>query len=401
MFIKGKKVYINNREFVPAILEIKDEKIIAIHDYHAILPKEKIHDYNDYLIIPGFIDLHVHGWARGSFWGNKDTNSLITMSNDLAKVGVTSFLATTGSDSLHEINQEINAVVHYSNKDYSDCIGIHLEGPFLNSKYKGMQPENNIIKVNEQLFDTWVEKLANKLKIVTIAPEFTENLNIIAKYKNKIKFNAGHTDATYEQIDNAINNGLTGITHTFSGQRGFHHRELGVAGAAMIKDELYVEVAKQTGLTIHPDAFKILYRLKPEDKFILTSDAVGYGAYPVGKNFYNYIRKIQFVPEEKYVKLIHDNGDIELIDKADYDEMEKIEISFNESVKNILNWHSDFINIQDIIRIAAENPAKYINVYNTKGSISINKDCDIQIIDEKFNIKQVYCRGKKVYTKGL
>nr|MBL0701701.1 hypothetical protein [Mycoplasmatales bacterium] len=75
-----------------------------------------------------------------------------------------------------------------------------------------------------------------------------------------------------EEVKTSISWGVSGITHTFSGQRGFHHRELGVTGSAMVLDELYTEVAKQTGLTIKPEAFKILYKLKPKNKFLLTTE---------------------------------------------------------------------------------------------------------------------------------
>ncbi len=397
MHIKSKNVLVDNKSFIPAIINIEGEKIFDILDYNQDL-EENVIDYKDNYIIPGFIDVHCHGWARGSFWGEKTENSLKAMSNDLAKEGVTSFLATTGADTIKEIDEEINSFINYKNNDLSHCVGVHLEGPFLNIKHKGMQPEKNILKGDLNTFNHWYSKLGENLKIMTIAPEINENLEIMQKYKGEISFNAGHTDATYDQIKEAIHYGLSGITHTFSGQSGFHHRNLGTAGAAMALDQLYTEVAKQTGLTISPEAFKILYRVKPKDKFILCSDSVGYGAYPEGKEFYNYIRKIKFVPKKDLVELHYDDSEtIEFLSKDNYEQMKQIELSFNESIKNILKWHKDEIKLKDIVRIACENPAKYIKIFDKKGSIQVNKDADIQVLDDDYNVVQVLCRGKKVF----
>ena len=175
----------------------------------------------------------------------------------------------------------------------------------------------------------------------------------------------------------------------FSGMKGFHHRELGVAGSALYFDDLYSEFAKQSGLTVLPEAVDLTIRIKTLDRITLCTDTVGLGQ--VEKSFYHYIRETTFTPDGDHIILKHDDGTEERLDKNSIEDMLSVEIGYLESVQNLMKWNN--LDYADIMKIASENTAKYINVYDRKGSLEKHKDADIIVLDEDTNLVQTYVLG--------
>lgn len=390
MYIYSERIY-TPQGFKKGYLKIEDGMVQGIYENTI----ENFIDYKEYLIVPGFIDIHIHGWATGSFTHEGTKESLENMSKELVKVGVTSFLPTTGADGLETINGQLKegkkSIKDYSPQKGADILGFHLEGPFINKEFKGMQKEeyclNPSIEILEQFFESGGKE---NIKLITLAPELEGSLEFI-KYANGegIQISIGHSAAEFEDIRDLKDYGLGGFTHTFSGMRGFHHRRLGVAGAAMYFDDMYVEFAKQTGMTVKPEAFAIMYKIKGSEKIILTSDSTGLAH--VKQPFHHYIRKCTFTPDGDYLKLEYDDGSVDRIYKYDYDKVKDLELSYLNSVKNVVvNVDAS---IGDIVKMTAENPAKYIGVYDKKGSIEIGKDADLLVIDGLWNLKDVFVRG--------
>ena len=173
--------------------------------------------------------------------------------------------------------------------------------------------------------------------------------------------------------------------------KGFHHRRLGVVGAAMYFEDMYAEFAKQTGMTVKPEAFEIMYRLKKPEKIILTTDCVGLAH--MSNEFYHYIRKQSFIPQGDYIKVVNEDGSYELVDKYNYEEVKNLELSYLESVKNVIK--NVGASVKDIAKMTSENPAKYIGIYRKKGSLEKGKDGDIIVIDDEWNLIDVYVNGIK------
>lgn len=355
-------------------------------------------DYSDKNIFPGFIDIHIHGYGRGSFAYKGDFNSIIDMSKDVTKMGVTSYLLTSGTMPKIFLENSYakakNAIEKFIKGEGAEPIGIHMEGPFINEKYIGMQRLDSLQKPTIEVFKHYNKISGNNIKLVTLAPEIEGAVNLI-KYlnKNNISVSAGHTAATFDEVKIAINAGLSNFTHTYSGMRGFHHRELGVVGAAMYFKNTYVELAKQTGITIKPEAFDIMYRLKGDDYLVMMTDCLGLGGFPEGYSFYHYLRKTKFTMEHKSLKLEMDDGNISYIPVNNFENLRDLELGFLDSIKNIVDrlenkWLS-------VMKIACENPAKISGVFNRKGSIELNKDADFLVLDSKWNLDEVYCFGKK------
>ena len=400
MYIKCNNIYFPNQIKKSGYLEVVDTKLGEVLEH--IPETEEFIDYSNYQIIPGFIDQHIHGWGTGSFGNDKSVHSINEMKKNLPYEGVTSFLATSGAEPIDEIIEGIkNAsyVVDNQNNDGATLLGVHLEGPFINKEFKGMQREDCCIDPQMDIMYKFMQAQSHQhvIKLMTIAPELPNALELIKFCKeNQIQLNIGHSAATFECIKNLKEYGLGGVTHMFSGMKGLHHRELGVAGAAMYFDDLNCEFAKQTGITVKPEAFAIVWKLKNKDKIIMTTDCGGIAL--TNKEKYHYVRKQTFIPDGDYLIIRNDDGSEKRIKRDNYNDVRDLELSYIKSIRNLIkNVHPS---MHEIIKITAENPAKYISVYDRKGSLEPGKDADFLVLDENFELISTYCMGKSyVYER--
>lgn len=394
MYIKCDHIYFPNQIIKSGYLKIEGNKVGDV--VKNIPDDEEYIDYSDYNIIPGFIDQHIHGWGTGSFNNDKSVHSINEMKKNLPFEGVTSFLATSGAEPIEDLIEGIkNAsyVVDHQENDGATLLGVHLEGPFINKEFKGMQREECCIDPDIDIMKQFIDAQSHEhiIKLMTIAPELPNGLEVI-KYchDKKIQLNIGHSAATFECIKNLKEYGLGGVTHMYSGMKGFYHREPGVVGAALYFDDLNCEFAKQTGMTVSPEALSIAWRLKSKDKIIMTTDCGGIAQSKRKK--YHYIRKETFIPDGDYLLVKRDDGSEYRIKKDDYKEVRDLELSYIKSIKNLVK----FVNpsMHEIIKVTSENPAKYIDVYDRKGSLEVGKDADFLVVNDDLDIIATYCMGK-------
>ena len=174
--------------------------------------------------------------------------------------------------------------------------------------------------------------------------------------------------------------------------KGFHHRELGVAGAALYFDDMFCEFAKQTGLTVSHETFDIAFRIKGSERIILTTDCTGLAQTQT--EFEHYVRKLRFVKDGNKVRIEHFDGRTEWLDPEDYSAVKNVEMGYAESVKNMAaHTKADWF---DIMRMTSLNPARYIHVDDRKGKIAPGMDADLTIMDQDKNLICVYCRGREI-----
>jgi N-acetylglucosamine-6-phosphate deacetylase len=398
MVLYSKHIILEQDTF-DGFLEMEDGKIKGLYKGY----EGPYEDFSDEIIFPGFIDIHVHGWATGSFWFQKTKESVKEMCRTLPFAGVTSFLATSGADTLEEIERCILAAddgwdeTEGENKGQNgaELLGVHLEGPFINPQYRGMQKEECCIEPNLQVMKELYSSFRHKqlCRHMTIAVERDHAREVLDFCRDHgIQTAVGHSGATFHEIASIKDAGIGGVTHMFSGMRGFHHREPGVVGAALYFDDLMCEFAKQTGMTVSHEAFDIAFRLKGSDRIILTTDCSGLAR--TQSQFDHYVRKIRFVKDGELVRLDHYDGRQEWIDPKDYDAVKELELSYAKSVKNMaghtkVTWH-------DIMKMTSFNPAKYIHADDRKGSIKPGMDGDLTIMDQDLNLVSTFCRGKQI-----
>ncbi|CDF57438.1 N-acetylglucosamine-6-phosphate deacetylase [Thermobrachium celere] len=359
----GKAVIFQDR-----IVDIVDEDCINKSNF------EIINAQGNY-VSPGFIDIHVHGL------GGYDTmdatfEALDNMSKTAAKCGVTAFLPTTMTMPISDIYRALDNVI--KNKDMvsgAKVLGIHLEGPFINKKYKGAQNEKYILK---PCFD-YIQKYIDVVKIITLAPECDEGFKFIDYLSRNydVVLSMGHTNTDYNTAVESIKTGITHATHTFNAMSSFNHREPGAVGAVFNTD-ITCEIIADF-VHVHPEAMRLLLKIKGTDKVVLITDSMRAGCMDEGV----YDLGGQKVYVDKTSAMLEDGtlaGSILTLNNAVY------------NVKNKLG-----INIVDAVKMASLNPAKVIKEDSRIGSIEIGKNADIIIFDEDIDIKLTIINGKIIF----
>ena len=221
---KNAKAYVYGKGIIQTDIAIENDKIVAIGNDLEI---DEVIEC-DGLVLPGFVDRHIHG-AGGSDGMDGTSQDLKTIADSIVKEGTTTFLATTMTQSQENIVKALNAVRDYKRVSGAKIAGVHLEGPFIATKFKGAQPEEYILAPSVEVMKKFVEASGNKIKVVSLAPEQNGASELIAYLKdNNIVASIGHTQAGFKDVARAVEVGASSVTHTYNAQTPLHHREAGV-----------------------------------------------------------------------------------------------------------------------------------------------------------------------------
>ncbi|MDV7766411.1 N-acetylglucosamine-6-phosphate deacetylase [Peribacillus sp. CSMR9] len=379
-------VHSENETYKNGYIKVVDGKIAEVgpvNQYKHDDDVKVITLSSDYQVIPGAIDIHIHG-ASNSDAMDATHEALSTMAETLPKEGTTSFLATTMTQTTEAIESALlNAGKYIENQsqEHAEIIGVHLEGPFISPVRKGAQPEEHIVDPDVTLFKRWQEMAENQIKLVTLAPEQPNGLDLAAHLKaTGVVASIGHSDATYDQIDEAIQAGTTHVTHLYNGMRGLHHREPGVLGAAYLRDELYVELIAD-GIHCRPEMIKLAYNQITSERMILITDSLR--AKWLEKGTYDLGGQPVYVNETKATL-----SDGTLAGSI---------LKMNDAIKNTMEYTD--CSMTDIIKMTAENPAKQLRIFDRKGSIQVGKDADLVILNDRLDVEMTFCRGNLAFKK--
>jgi len=380
MIIQSTRVWIEE-QWVAAQLDIEKNKIRRIYPHNT---KNVDKDYGDLRIYPGFIDTHCHG-AMGFDTNEADEAGLKQWLSIAVKEGVTSLCPTTITQGEEVLTKALKNVVNVMNQEPfgAQIVGVHFEGPYLCSKYKGAQPEEFIVKPNLEQFKRY-EKASNGLiKIMTMAVENDEDYELIDyASRNGVAINIGHSAASYSESIFAIANGASGFTHTFNGMGPFNHREPGTVGAALRIGSAYAELICD-GIHVSWPAVNVLFHAKGKDHIVMVTDAlqakgVGEGRYIFGGQAID----------------IRSNGGAYL---ADTDRLAGSTLGYNQSLKNVIELAS--VNEVSAINSGTINPARVLKIDHKKGRIRANYDADLVILDRDYEVVETYVLGQSVYTR--
>jgi N-acetylglucosamine-6-phosphate deacetylase len=231
ILLKGIQVYSEGLLIENGFIKINEGQIVEIGSIEVLENEneyEVIELPGQYKAIPGLIDVHIHG-VNGADTMDATKEALDTMVTALPKEGTTSFLATTMTQEGKQIeNALINAGQYIKGQQpigKAEILGIHLEGPFVNAKRAGAQPIQHIIDPDLALFKEWQNLTNGNIKLVTLAPEQPGGMDMVRYLKsNGIIASIGHTDATYDEVNEAINAGANHVTHLFNQMRGLHQQ---------------------------------------------------------------------------------------------------------------------------------------------------------------------------------
>ncbi len=250
---------------------IQDGLIFSITEPSEIPADFQITNLHGLLIAPGLIDLQIYGSGGKIFGALPDEEGLEQLEKDLLAQGTTGFFATAATNSDEVVLQAIDAAKAYRKKAKGNFLGLHLEGPYLNAKRKGAHPENYIKKGTLEEIKNWVDRAEGELRMMTIAPELQDQKLIDYLHSKNIIISAGHSNASYEEALNFLNNPVQAATHLYNAMPPIHHREPGLI-PAIFKLKPYTSIVAD-GVHV---SFPMIELAKRElsDRLFLITDAV-------------------------------------------------------------------------------------------------------------------------------
>ena len=348
-----------------------------------------LNEVDDYIILPGFIDIHVHGgFGADTMDGAEDSTAIQKLAAFHLQHGTTTIYPTTITNPWGNIVAALEAVkavsqlqlAHESQQTHTlpSIPGAHLEGPFISPERLGAQPAHAISSTSE-LVESLLE--LDVIKLLTLAPEIPQALETaLAFAKQNSRISIGHTCASYEIIQPFVETvraqgGVIGYTHLFNAMGGMAGRNPDVVGSALADRESYAEIILDTH-HVHPVSFLAAFHAKPNNLSLIT-DAMRACGLDDGKS--------ELGGQDVYVQ----EGIAKMADGTLAGSVLTMDVAFKNAIAAGLS-------IEEASRLASETPANYMGLAD-RGTLDIGKRADIIVMDKDFNIHQVYVCGKKLY----
>ena len=373
--LTGAKLFTGENFLENKALLIEDKNIAGIVG-KANIPKDfKIQKLNGGILSPGFIDLQVNGGGGKLFNNSPDKESLNTIIEAHQYFGSTSIMPTVISDSLNILQKCTETISNEINNNHS-LLGVHIEGPFFNAKYRGVHQKKYINTINASYLSLF-EKLDEFPVMITLAPECISIKQL--KYLKSLGFKilAGHTDASYDQLEEAIKYGLDGFTHLFNAMGQISAREPGVVGSAFDFDETSASIIVDLH-HVHPSLINLSFKQKPKGKLFFVSDSmatINHGE----PSFELYDEMVS----ESNGRIINSEG-----------KLAGSSITQIDAIKNA--YQKCNIPLESAIAMATLYPAQYLGVSHYIGQLKKGHRADLAHFDSSFKVRNVWLSGKKI-----
>lgn len=376
MIIQSKRVWIAG-QFMAAQIEMDGEKIVDILEYGK---KDVDVDYGNDRIVPGFIDIHTHGYDT---WDTNDATpeGLRHWMKSITSEGVTGICPTTITQSHEVLSNAVKNVARVVEEGYegAEILGIHFEGPYLDQKYKGAQPEQYCIPADVEEFKQYQEDAKGLIKVITMACEHDKDF-ALTEYcaQHGVLVSQGHSGATYEEAVMAIAHGAMSMTHVFNGMTPFHHRNPGLVGAAMRVRDVYGEVICD-GNHSNVNSLNNYYMAKGKDHVIMITDALMAKGCPIGSKMLFGGQEIEVYPDGS-AHLTATKG------------LAGSTLQVNRGLQVVVEKAG--VPFEYAINSCTLNPARALGMDDRKGKICTGYDADIVVLNNDYGVVQTYARGK-------
>ena len=331
-------------------------------------------DLEGQFVLPGLVDIHTHGNSGVLFSDGKES-SIKTIAAYLAKNGVTSFNATSMSDTESELTEAFQTAARMSYgmpSGYAAIRGVNMEGPFLSPKKKGAMTEGNLIAPDIAMFERLDKAAGGLIKIVSVAPELEGAMEFIREASKVAKVSLAHSTADYDTAMDGFKAGATHVTHLFNAMPAFLHRAPGIVGAAADTENVSVELISD-GIHIHPAVVRAAFKIFGPERVILISDATQYCG----------------MPEGQYGEILVNRGKVNLPDGTLFGSAANLFECLTRAV-------SFGIPIEDAVRCVTFNPARAIGAADMIGVIEPGKHADFLICSPELCLRHVMIDGREV-----
>ncbi len=337
-------------------------------------------DMSGCIISPGLIDLHLHGAIGIDFTKNAAPEWAPALKHHTAQ-GTTAFLATLMSaphSRLVDALQQIAGYCPHAAPNTARCLGIHMEGPYLNPKQRGIHRPSNLRLPSLEEIIQYIKASIGWLKMLTLAPELDIGQDIIRTLaEQKITIAAGHSSAGYEQTKRAIQAGLSYCVHTGNAMAPPRQREPGVMGALLEDENVLCEVIAD-GIHIHPGVLKLFYKIKGAAGLVLATDSSPLAGLPPG--LHQWQKQTIHISSDRIT-----NSEGKLAGSC---------LTMAQAVKNMLEWTG--CTLPEALQMATLNPAKVLGLRD-KGRLADGKDADLVVFKHDLTIKLVLIGGEIVW----
>ena len=373
--ITGSKLF-NGIDFIEhKALLIDDQHIAGIVNEDAIPTDFQVKKLEGGILSPGFIDLQVNGGGGKLFNNSPDKESLNTIISAHQYFGTTSIMPTVISDSLNILQKCTDTISNEIDNNHS-LLGIHIEGPFFNVKYRGVHQKQYINTINASYLNLF-ETLDKFPVMLTLAPECISIKQLKHLKSLGFKILAGHTDANYDQLEEAVKYGLDGFTHLFNAMGQISAREPGVVGSAFDFDETSASIIVDLH-HVHPSLINLSFKQKPKGKLFFVSDSMA--TINHGEPSFELYDE---VVSESNGRIINSEG-----------KLAGSSITQIDAIKNAYQKCS--IPIESAISMATLYPAEYLGVSDYIGQLKKGYRADLAHFDSNFHVQNVWLAGKQI-----
>ena len=333
------------------------------------------------VIAPGFIDVHVHGGGGADFMDAEEraTERILRFH---ARHGTTALAATTISSSPDDLQAAVVSIVRSARArpEGAEICALHLEGPYINRERAGAQDTASIRRPDPQEVGALLAHAPQMKWLMTVAPEIEGVQDLIERYRSQITFSIGHTAAGYAEAVAALGWGASHFTHLFNAMSGLHHRDPGVAGAALTSASATAELIAD-GIHVHPAVLRLAAQAMPQ-RIALITDAMR--ACGLADGIY---------------KLYHHDvtvagGSARLRDGTLAGSL----LTMERAVQNMVGQAG--LPLEAVLPLATEVPARILGVADRKGKLADGYDADVVVLSPELAVERVFVRGRELCNPG-
>ena len=382
----SRSLYTPTEKFVNPVIVVEGGSIVRVANRECVElhPNVEIRDFLDCAIVPGFVDVHIHGSA-GYDVMQADGAARCNFEQFLARHGVTTYYPTTVAAPLDMIESALERLAdaiegggheNVVRNGQAQALGIHLEGPFLSHARRGVHLRQDLVTPSIEIFNKFWQSARGHIRLMTIAPEVDGALEVIAEAsKRGVCVSLGHSDADLESTRRAVAAGARHATHTFNAMRPLRHRDPGIVGEVLTNRGLTADVIAD-GVHVDPIVVQLFLRAKGVEGAVLITDATSATGMPDGK--------YQLGPVEVEVK----NGKC-MCDGG----LAGSVLTMDRAVRNAMNFAG--LDLQQAVRAATTNPARVAGAKN-KGVLKPGAEADFVALTANGEVRATVVKGKVV-----